>query len=339
MDETGKGPKPVKSTATLRNAERTREKIFLAAQAIAAEQGIEGLTTKRVCERAGVSNGTFFYHFKTKGALLSYFLQEGFDRFYEERRDELDEGVGREASEAGSPEGLAQSDSHAGDGLCEHRGELADVPGCEASDAGDSEGLAQDDSHTGDGLCERRGELGVGLGREVSDAVDSEGLARDDSHTSDGLCGNGSQLTCGALDNESPEHHVVGPASGQAAGEHAGNENAAAVKQRVIGGFVLYARYCEQTGVDFMRAYYVGSNEALDGRPESLGRPFLNQQMTDCAAALASVCGESAPEVARGCCTVVKGCVFEWCVSNGELDLANHIKETLAAYLAGALMR
>ncbi len=330
MDETGTEAKPAKSAATLRNAERTREKIFLAAQAIAAEQGIEGLTTKRVCERAGVSNGTFFYHFKTKGALLSYFLQEGFDRYYEE-----------------------------------HRGELDDASGCEVSEASSPECLSRDGSRPGDSLCEHRGELDAGLGREASDAVDSEGLGQDDSRPGGGLCGNGSQLAGRALDNEvserrvldvtsdratgkgvcsesatrAVEQHVIGGMSGQAAGEHAGNENAIAVKQRVIGGFVLYARYCEQTGVDFMRAYYVGSNEALDGRPEALGRPFLNQQMTDCAAALASVCGERAPEVARGCCTVVKGCVFEWCVSNGRLDLVEHVKEMLAAYLGGALAR
>ncbi len=209
MGEKSAEPGVAQPASLPRSAERTREKIFLAAQAIAAEEGIEGLTTKRVCERAGVSNGTFFYHFKTKGALLSYFLQEGFDRFYEEYRGELD----------------------------------------------------------------------------VKSATDN------------------------------------------------------AVELRVVGGFVLYARYCLQTGVGFMRAYYVGSNKALDGRPEALGRPFLNQQMTDCAATLAQVCDERAPEVARGCCTVVKGCVFEWCVSNGQLDLVEHVKEMLAAYLAGALGR
>jgi len=186
-----------------RNAERTRGRIFRAAQAIAQEEGIDGLTTKRVCERAGVSNGTFFYHFKTKGELLSYFLQEGFDAYYAEHREETD----------GEPD----------------------------------------------------------------------------------------------------------------------------PRGRAAAGFALYARYCEETGVDFMRAYYVGSNAALDGRPEAIGREFLNRQMRDAAAALAAIAGERGAAIARGCCTVVKGCVFEWCVSDGETDLEAHVREMLGAYLAGAL--
>ncbi len=192
--------------AAVRNAAQTRERIFRAAKAIAAQDGIAGLTTKRLCERANVSNGTFFYHFKTKSELLSFFLQEGFDRYYEERK------AGIEAT--------------------------PDVPA------------------------------------------------------------------------------------------------------RVIAGFEVYVDYCLQTGVDFMRAYYVGSNAALDGRPEALGREFLNRQMEDAAKALAHELGEELGGiVARGCCTVVKGCVFEWCVSNGELDLAVHVREMLEAYLAGALAR
>lgn len=186
-----------------RNSGRTRERIFRAAQAIAREDGIDGLTTKRVCKRAGVSNGTFFYHFKTKGELLSYFLQEGFDAYYADHRAEAD----------------------------------------------------------------------------------------------------GEKDPC----------------------------------RRAVAGFALYARYCEETGVEFMRAYYVGSNSALDGRPEALGRAFLNQQMSDTAAALEIVAGERAADVARGCCTVVKGCVFEWCVSGGATDLETQVRDMLGAYLAGAL--
>lgn len=194
------------SVGMTRNAEQTRERIFRAAQAIVAKEGIAGLTTKRLCERAGVSNGTFFYHFKTKSELLSFFLQEGFDRYYEE-----------------------------------HKAQIA---------------------------------------AELS------------------------------------------------------------ARERVIAGFELYVDYCLQTGVSFMQAYYVGSNTSLDGRPEALGRPFLNLQMQDCAELLSREVGEElGSAIARGCCTVVKGCVFEWCVSDGELDLAAHVRKMLEAYLAGALAR
>lgn len=191
------------SGSKMRSGAKTRERIFRAAQAIARERGIDGLTTKRVCERADVSNGTFFYHFKSKSELLSYFLQEGFDEYYVEHRAEMSDG-------------------------------------------------------------------------------------------------------------EDP-------------------------RAQVIAGFLLYVDYCEQTGVDFMRAYYNGSNAALDGRPQALGRPFLNRQMEDAEAALVNLAGERAADVARGCCTVVKGCVFEWCVSAGQIDLSAHVRAMLETYLAGAL--
>ena len=50
----------------------TRAKIFQAAKRILQKQGYEQLSIKNICEEAGVSNGSFYHHFKTKDDLLSY---------------------------------------------------------------------------------------------------------------------------------------------------------------------------------------------------------------------------------------------------------------------------
>ena len=54
----------------------TKERIFLAAKQILKKDGYENLSIKNICKKAGVSNGSFYHHFKTKDDLLSYYIEE-----------------------------------------------------------------------------------------------------------------------------------------------------------------------------------------------------------------------------------------------------------------------
>lgn len=54
----------------------TRSRIFSAAKQILKKKGYEALSIKNICEEAGVSNGSFYHHFKTKDDLLSYYIEE-----------------------------------------------------------------------------------------------------------------------------------------------------------------------------------------------------------------------------------------------------------------------
>ena len=54
----------------------TREKIFQAAKRILQKKGYEELSIKNICEEAGVSNGSFYHHIKTKDDLHSYYIEE-----------------------------------------------------------------------------------------------------------------------------------------------------------------------------------------------------------------------------------------------------------------------
>ncbi len=54
----------------------TKERIFQAAKVILKKKGYEELSIKNICEEAGVSNGSFYHHFKTKDDLLSYYIEE-----------------------------------------------------------------------------------------------------------------------------------------------------------------------------------------------------------------------------------------------------------------------
>lgn len=57
-------------------SKETKGRIFLAAKTILQEKGYEALSIKNICEEAGVSNGSFYHHFKTKDDLLSYYIEE-----------------------------------------------------------------------------------------------------------------------------------------------------------------------------------------------------------------------------------------------------------------------
>lgn len=57
-------------------SKETKERIFLAAKRILQKKGYEELSIKNICEEAGVSNGSFYHHFKTKDDLLSYYIED-----------------------------------------------------------------------------------------------------------------------------------------------------------------------------------------------------------------------------------------------------------------------
>ena len=54
----------------------TKNRIFSAAKSILQRKGYDALSIKNICEEAGVSNGSFYHHFKTKDDLLSYYIED-----------------------------------------------------------------------------------------------------------------------------------------------------------------------------------------------------------------------------------------------------------------------
>lgn len=63
--------------------QETRQRIYDAADNILKEKGFAYLTISNICKVANVSNGTFFYHFKTKDELLTHYNYAQFANFRE----------------------------------------------------------------------------------------------------------------------------------------------------------------------------------------------------------------------------------------------------------------
>ena len=67
---------PVELSKQQRKSKETKERIFQAAKRILQKSGYEELSIKNICVEAGVSNGSFYHHFKTKDDLLSYYIED-----------------------------------------------------------------------------------------------------------------------------------------------------------------------------------------------------------------------------------------------------------------------
>ncbi len=68
-------PTNTRTTKQQQKSKQTRDKIFRSAKTILAKDGYEALSIKNICEKAGVSNGSFYHHFQTKDDLLSYYIE------------------------------------------------------------------------------------------------------------------------------------------------------------------------------------------------------------------------------------------------------------------------
>lgn len=80
----------------------TRKKLLDAAQELILEAGFAGTSVDKVIEKAGVTKGTFFYHFDSKALLARALI----DRFADHDRELLDESI--RLAEKRSPDPVRQ---------------------------------------------------------------------------------------------------------------------------------------------------------------------------------------------------------------------------------------
>lgn len=61
------------------NKEKTKQKILAAALRLFREKGLDATTTREICKKAGIAEGTLFNYFKTKEDLALYFFEKETD--------------------------------------------------------------------------------------------------------------------------------------------------------------------------------------------------------------------------------------------------------------------
>ena len=95
-------------------------------------------------------------------------------------------------------------------------------------------------------------------------------------------------------------------------------------------------------GVKFMRSFYTPVNQALhDYMGETNGRFAEETVMARCeveleAAKKAGYLKENTDthKASADICTIVKGCIFEWCLSDGEISAEDMVGRILRAYFS-----
>lgn len=104
---------------------------------------------------------------------------------------------------------------------------------------------------------------------------------------------------------------------------------------------LLIGRY-QSLGVDFMKQFYTTGNQALSAYMGSSADSFPDGTvMARCEAELALaretgiVTAETdVHQASADVCTIVKGCVFEWCLGGGQVDMEATLRRILARYFS-----
>ena len=111
---------------------------------------------------------------------------------------------------------------------------------------------------------------------------------------------------------------------------------------RVAELYMLLIERYQSLGVDFMKQFYTTGNLALsaymgassDSFPEGTVMARCEAEVE--AARQAGIISEEANvhQVSADVCTIVKGCVFEWCLGDGQMDIAAALLRILTRYFS-----
>ncbi len=112
------------------------------------------------------------------------------------------------------------------------------------------------------------------------------------------------------------------------------------ISDRIIELYMCLIDRYKELGLDFMKCFYTTDNKALCAyMGEETGEFLPDTVMFRCeeeikkAIAAGILKSETdAHLISRDICTIVKGCVFEWCLSDGSTDLCKCMKRILKNY-------
>ena len=102
----------------------------------------------------------------------------------------------------------------------------------------------------------------------------------------------------------------------------------------------LIGKYMD-LGLDFMKSFYSTGNRSLSaymGEVDGVFAPgtVMARSEEEMNAALAGGYLKSDADIHLICmdiCTIVKGCVFEWCLNNGSMDIESALHRIIGLYL------
>lgn len=113
------------------------------------------------------------------------------------------------------------------------------------------------------------------------------------------------------------------------------------VIKNIVGAYALYIAFCQEQSIGFMKIFYTPANKSLrvnltpDG---SISRaiPVVVKSVEIIEKAQAGGYLDknvSARRLGSDLCTLIKGCIFDWCLNDGNIDLPDLARRLLGGYL------
>ena len=111
---------------------------------------------------------------------------------------------------------------------------------------------------------------------------------------------------------------------------------------RIAELYMLLIRQYMSLGIAFMRSFYTSGNQALRTYMGEIDRKFAaGTVMARCEQEFVKAQAEGCitqntdiHQMSADICTIVKGCIFEWCLSEGKMDIEAAVQRMLKAYMA-----
>ena len=103
---------------------------------------------------------------------------------------------------------------------------------------------------------------------------------------------------------------------------------------------ILIDRYVD-LGIDFMKSFYSTANKPLSAYLGEDNGAFLsgtimarNEADMLLAQENGSICTDAnVHQICMDICTIVKGCVFEWCLTDGQMNLSEALRRIIRGYM------
>ncbi len=112
------------------------------------------------------------------------------------------------------------------------------------------------------------------------------------------------------------------------------------ITQRIIELYMKLVKRYMELGVDFMKCFYTTSNKSLSAYLSEIDRGFSEGAvMARCEKELSKAQAEGyilkeadTHHMTSDICTIVKGCIFDWCLTGGKSDLKENVDRIVKAY-------
>lgn len=108
-------------------------------------------------------------------------------------------------------------------------------------------------------------------------------------------------------------------------------------KESIITIYLEYINYCEFIGIDFISQYYIPQNPSLnrynENNDDDIVSMYILEELNIAYANKLIKTNCDLDEIEKDLCIIIKGIIFDWCLSQGKNNMRIKTKQLLSIYL------